>query len=80
LLQQVNNQLVNNFLYQQNTRLFFFFLSLWIYFWLAKASQQQPISQTTWLKVTPIVTKDKQQRIDTHTSLSRRAHRYGNSE
>jgi len=30
---------------------FFFFLSLWIYLWLAKTSQQ-PISQTTWLKVT----------------------------
>jgi hypothetical protein len=36
---------------------FFFFLSLWIYLWLAETSQQ-PISQTTWLKVTspPIVT------------------------
>jgi hypothetical protein len=32
--------------------LFFFFLSLWIYLWLAETSQQ-PISQTTWLKVTP---------------------------
>ena len=31
---------------------FFFFLSLWIYLWLAKTSQQ-PIIQTTWLKVTP---------------------------
>jgi len=31
---------------------FSFFLSLWIYMWLAKTSQQ-PISQTTWLKVTP---------------------------
>ena len=30
----------------------FFFLSLWIYLWLAETSQQ-PISQTTWLKVTP---------------------------
>jgi len=30
-------------------------LSLWIYLWLAETSQQ-PISQTTWLKVTPIVT------------------------
>ena len=29
-----------------------FFLSLWIYLWLAETSQQ-PISQTTWLKVTP---------------------------
>jgi hypothetical protein len=28
------------------------FLSLWIYLWLAETSQQ-PISQTTWLKVTP---------------------------
>jgi hypothetical protein len=31
---------------------FFFFLSLWIYLWLAETSQQ-PTSQTTWLKVTP---------------------------
>jgi len=32
---------------------FFFFLSfLWMYLWLAETSQQ-PISQTTWLKVTP---------------------------
>jgi len=31
---------------------FFFFLSLLIYLWLAETSQQ-PISQTTWLKVTP---------------------------
>ena len=30
----------------------FFFLSLWIYLWLAETSQQ-PISQTTSLKVTP---------------------------
>jgi len=30
----------------------FFFLSLWIYLWLAETSQQ-PISQTTWLKVIP---------------------------
>jgi hypothetical protein len=52
LLQQVNNQLVHDFLSQQNNRLFFFFLSLWIYLWLAETSQQ-PISQTTWLKVTP---------------------------
>ena len=49
LLQQVNNQLVHDFLSQQNNRLF---LSLWIYLWLAETSQQ-PISQTTWLKVTP---------------------------
>jgi hypothetical protein len=34
---------------------FFFFLSLWIYLWLGETSQQ-PISQTTWLKVTPSVT------------------------
>jgi hypothetical protein len=57
LLQQVDNQLVHNFLSQQNTRtldLFSFFLSLWIYLRLAETSQQ-PISQTTWLKATPIV-------------------------
>jgi hypothetical protein len=29
-----------------------FFLSLGIYLWLAETSQQ-PINQTTWLKVTP---------------------------
>ena len=52
LLQQVNNQLVHDFLSQQNNRLFFFFLNLWIYLWLTETSQQ-PISQTTWLKVTP---------------------------
>jgi hypothetical protein len=52
LLQQVNNQLVHDFLSQQNNRFFFFFLSLWIYLWLAETSQQ-PICQTTWLKVTP---------------------------
>jgi len=39
LLQQVNNQLVHNLLSQQNTRLFFFFLSSWIYLWLAEISQ-----------------------------------------
>jgi len=52
LLQQVNNQLVHEFLFQQNNRLFSFFLNIWIYLWLAETSQQ-PISQTTWLKVTP---------------------------
>jgi len=31
---------------------FVFFLSLWIYLWLAETGQQ-PISQTTWLQVTP---------------------------
>jgi hypothetical protein len=46
MLQQVNNQLVHNFLSQQNNRLFVSFLSLWIYLWLAETSQQ-PISQTT---------------------------------
>jgi len=50
LLRQVKNQLVHDFHSQQNTRLFFFFLSLWIYLWLAETSQQ-PISQTTGLKV-----------------------------
>jgi len=33
---------------------FFFFLSLRIYLWLAETSQQ-PISQTTWLKVTIVM-------------------------
>ena len=53
-LQQVNNQL-NLFMISFLSRtidFFFFFLSLWIYLWLAETSQQ-PISQTTWLKVTP---------------------------
>jgi hypothetical protein len=49
-LWQVNNQLVHNLFSQQN--FFSFFLSLWIYLWLAETSQQ-PISQTTWLQVTP---------------------------
>jgi hypothetical protein len=31
---------------------FLFFLSLWIYLWLAETSQQ-PINQTTWLKGFP---------------------------
>ena len=52
LRQLVNNQLVHDFLSQQNNRLFIFFLSLWIYLWLAETSQQ-PISQTTWLKFPP---------------------------
>jgi hypothetical protein len=52
LLQQVNNQLVHDFLPQQNAGLFLYFLSLWIYLWLAETSQQ-PISQTTWLRVIP---------------------------
>ena len=52
LLQQVNNQLVHNFLSQQNTIPYLFFLSLWIHLWLAETSQQ-PTSQTTWLKVIP---------------------------
>ena len=52
LLQQVNNQLVHDFLSQQKIAFFFFFLSLWIYLWLAETSQQ-PISQTTWLRVNP---------------------------
>ena len=29
------------------------FLSIWNYVWLAETPSQQPISQTTWLKVTP---------------------------
>ena len=40
LLQQVNNQLVHVFLSQQNNRLFYFFLSFWIHFWLSETSQQ----------------------------------------
>ena len=46
LLQQVNNQLVHDFLSQQNNRLFSFSKKL-------AETRQQPISQTTWLKVTP---------------------------
>jgi hypothetical protein len=50
----VHNQPVHNFLsfLSRTLDLFSFFLSLWIYLWLAETSQQ-PISQTTWLKVTP---------------------------
>jgi hypothetical protein len=53
LLQQVNNQLVHDSYLSRTIDFFFFFLSLlWIYLWLAETSQQ-PISQTSWLKVTP---------------------------
>jgi len=57
LLQQVNNQLVHDFLSQQNSRLFFF-LSELIDLFVAGRHQsagrhQQPIGQTTRLKVTP---------------------------
>ena len=38
--------------FSRTIHFFFFFLRLWIYLWLAETSQQ-PISQTTWLKVTP---------------------------
>jgi len=56
LLQQVNNQLVHDFLSQQNNRLFLLLSEHFIYLWLAETSQQ-PISQTTcWLKVTPQLT------------------------
>jgi len=49
LLRQVNKQLVHDFLNQQNNRLF---LSELMDLFVAETSQQ-PISQTTWLKVTP---------------------------
>ena len=58
LLQQVNNQLVHDFLSQQSTsidRLFLSLSELMDLLWLEETSQQ-PISQTTRLKVTPIVT------------------------
>jgi hypothetical protein len=44
LLQQVNNQLVHDFLSQQNNRLFHFLSKLMDLLWLAETSQQ-PISQ-----------------------------------
>jgi len=47
-----NRGLLTDFLSQQNDRLFLFLSELLIYLWLAETSQQ-PISQTTWLKVTP---------------------------
>ena len=50
LLQQVNTNLFMIFFLSRTID--FFFLCLWIYLWLAETSQQ-PISQTTWLKVTP---------------------------
>jgi hypothetical protein len=52
LLQQVNNNLFMISFLSRTIDFFFFFLSLWIDLWLAETSQQ-PISQTTWLKVTP---------------------------
>jgi hypothetical protein len=45
LLQQVNNQLVHDFLSQQNNRLFFFFLSLIFFGWprpVSSRSAKQP--------------------------------------
>ena len=45
------NLFINSFL-SRTLDLLLFFLSLWIYLWLAETSQQ-PISQTTWLKVIP---------------------------
>jgi hypothetical protein len=51
LLQQVNSRLVHNFLTQQNTTLVSS-LSKLMNLWPAETSQQ-PISQTTWLKVNP---------------------------
>jgi len=49
--QQPSNLFMISFL-SRTIDFFFFFLSLWTYLWLAETSQQ-PISQTTWLKVTP---------------------------
>jgi len=52
LLQQVNNKLVHISFFSRTPDIFSFFRSLWIYLWLAETSQQ-PISQTTCLKVSP---------------------------
>ena len=46
------NLFMISFLSRTRLDFFFFFLSLWIYLWLAETIQQL-ISQTTWLKVTP---------------------------
>ena len=57
LLQQVNNQL-NLFMISFLSRtidFFFFFLSLWIYLWLAETSQQLISQQPGW-RPPPIVT------------------------
>jgi hypothetical protein len=45
-----NNLFMISFL-SRTLDFFSFFLSLWIYLWLAETSRQ-PTSQTTWLKVT----------------------------
>jgi hypothetical protein len=61
---------MNSFL-SKTLDFFFFFLSLWIYLWLAETSQQ-PISQTTWLKVTThcnhyfVVAAGQQLKLDHH--------------
>jgi len=50
-----NRSTTNMFMISNLSRaldVFSFFLSLWIDLWLAETSQQ-PISQTTWLKVSP---------------------------
>jgi len=52
LLQQVTTNFFMISFLSRTLDLFFSFLSSWIYLWLAETSQQ-PISQTTWLKVTP---------------------------
>ena len=46
------NLFIITFLSRTLIDFFSFFLSLWNYLWLAETNQQ-PISQTTWLKVTP---------------------------
>jgi hypothetical protein len=51
-LQQVNNQLVHNFLFQQDT-MPFIFLSELLDLFVAGRDKSAAISQSTWLKVTP---------------------------
>jgi hypothetical protein len=54
-----HRDVVHKFLFLSRTDFFSYFLSLWIYLWLAETSQQ-PINQTTWLKVTPYCNHCKQ--------------------
>jgi hypothetical protein len=66
LLQQVNNQLVHDFLSQQNNKLFLFLSELMDLF----VTSQQPISHTTWLKVTPHCNYFLSELMDVFVALS----------
>jgi len=74
LLQQVTTNLFMISFLSRTLDFFFFFLSLWIYLWLAETSQQ-PISQTTWLKVTPHCNHCNHMSLNVFLGLARRPSR-----